>query len=137
MPPTVNKAYSSIYLYGTMQRVKSQEMKKWARAFQFWSLENSPQVRVAKAQFGEPRKGHYIQIDCDFFFKYEQIFCLDGKVKKMDSSNRIKPIHDAISALIGVDDSMFFSGTFNKKLAPPGQEASCAVTLQWVSYDWF
>lgn len=73
-----------------------------------------------------------IRIHCDYFFMKHKLFCIDGRLKKMDPHNRQKAVFDAIAKMIGVDDSLFrswsaetFTGSkhfVNIQLSSPDEE---------------
>jgi len=56
--------------------------------------------------------GFQLQIDLYFVFNYNRIFSKTKKAKsiykKIDTNNRIKSSIDAVSKLLGIDDSLFF-----------------------------
>jgi hypothetical protein len=55
-------------------------------------------------------------------FEPGRLFTKDGRRKKLDASNRIKPIHDALAEILGIDDRFFYTGQSEAVLADGGGE---------------
>lgn len=53
------------------------------------------------------RPDSMFEIETLFVFHKSRLYTKDGRIKKLDTSNRIKPCHDAISMVLGLDDSRF------------------------------
>ena len=110
IPPTVNKLYA--YVGGRM--VKAKCYRDYERACYVWLTTNPQQVAQLR-QFTRDIGSYVLHVDACFYMSKRSIVCLNGKPKKNDTSNRLKPLHDVLSSIIiGVDDSYFWSGSFTK-----------------------
>lgn len=126
MVPSMNHAYA-----GTFRRYKSKEVIVWERQFSLWSYHHRNEIDSIRKHFKDPEMGQVIHIHCEYYFKKNRIYCKNGKPKKLDTSNRIKLLHDQIADLIGYDDCYFFDGSFIKRHTEEVNEF-VNVELQWV-----
>ncbi len=109
-PPSVNR----LYIYGNRRVQKSNEYRNYETEVAFWRSANPDQVKKA-AEFAKHLGDQVIHVDATFHMLRKNVLCKNGKPKKNDTSNRIKALHDVISAsIIEIDDSYFFSGSFDK-----------------------
>lgn len=77
--------------------------------------------------------GHYLALDCFYFFERAQVLTLAGKAKRLDIDNRLKPLIDAITRLIYIDDCNVWEGSFHKRVT--AAKASCSVQIRVVRAD--
>ena len=59
----------------------------------------------------------------------EKVYTKDGKIRKMDVSNRGKALFDCLAAAIGVDDRHFTDVRLIKVLASAWQPESCLIVM--------
>lgn len=139
LPPSHNAAYRHNRVSKASQvvrRFKSQKFRNWDKEFNGWHYKNLNEVSKIKHSIHElvsnyKIKPGYIVIHTYFHFFHKSIFTLKGMPKRLDTSNRVKIIHDAISSVIGIDDSWFFNGCFYKRISEFKYEY-CDVILEWV-----
>lgn len=55
--------------------------------------------------------GNLLQVELYYVFPYEKLYTKKNTVKQLDSTNRQKSAEDAVSKLIGIDDSNFIRVT--------------------------
>lgn len=111
MPPSSNNMYATV----GRRRIKSRETLTWERDTDRWALKNAQELIQARALLGQAvAKGEVIDIDAQFWFRYEKVLTIKGKPKKLDTSNRIKGLHDALARLLRIDDCHFWHGSFEK-----------------------
>ncbi len=128
MPPSSNNMY--VTLKG--RRFKSPGMRAWEKAFTDWCLENVTPISAARLQVKKLRPGLFLRMDCEFFFQKKRIICKDGNPKKLDASNRIKPLHDIVSAVLNIDDCWIFQGDCKKCWTENGNPETARVNLELV-----
>lgn len=66
-----------------------------------------------------------IQVDTYFCFPQIKILTKDSgfkEPKRLDSDNRLKPINDALSYMLDIDDCHFWAGYREKVVHPDGKE---------------
>lgn len=74
-------------------------------------------------------KGHTLEFHATFFFAHKRIWTLKNTPKKMDVSNRIKALHDCVSSLLGIDDSVFFRISAEKTAVGSNDSESVAIKI--------
>jgi Holliday junction resolvase RusA-like endonuclease len=129
IPPSLNNAYPTSR-YGV--RMKSQELQLWERDFQTWAFLNHSAVRVLREYFKSSQPNHFLQVDCVYRFEKGRILTKQGKTKRLDVDNRLKHLLDAVTTLIGIDDSLIWKGTFIK-IPSENDDSSCDVNIGWVT----
>lgn len=111
IPPPDNNLYINLNFRGRGGRVKSSGYKVYMREFEIWELEHHLHLlEVRKALESTKELG----IEIEFKFSRKSLYCLDGRIKRMDLTNRLKAFMDCLSKAIGVDDSYFFEVTCKK-----------------------
>lgn len=126
MPPSVNSSTRNFQAFskdGTMKsyRGKTKEARLFEKDMAMWGLSKANAVRAARHLASQCRPGVALDVHMVFYFKHERLFCKNGKPKKLDADNRIKPLLDQLSKLIQIDDCWFFSGAYDK-IATNGPE---------------
>lgn len=53
----------------------------------------------------------------------------NGKIRKWDADNRTKPVHDALSGLIGIEDCLFRDGGIEKAYGDDDMEPHIIMKL--------
>lgn len=73
--------------------------------FQKWTIKNNIEVKKAiDLLVGSKR----LEIEIIFYFNRISLYCKDGRIKKMDLTNRLKAFMDLLSKALKIDDSQFF-----------------------------
>ncbi len=116
MPPSSNNAYATC---ADGRRHKSKEARAFGKDVEAWHWSNAQVVRRQLTGLQEDMvlkgiKLYVFNVDAIFWMRRSSIICKDGTPKRNDTSNRIKLLHDALAGVLGIDDSMFWSGTFDK-----------------------
>jgi hypothetical protein len=117
MPPGSNHLYKTCAVGNRIFRAPSRKHKDYKKSVKLWALENPDIIRMMKAKVKDWKA---LQIERYFMFHYKTIYCKDGRIKKMDVSNRIKALDDSLLGLMGLDDSQIFRGFEEKILMPVG-----------------
>lgn len=105
MPPTSNKQYISFIRGGKVNRVKSNDAKKYDVDFSAWAFLNKTKLMDALSHLN----GMGIEIEAFFGFHQKKLIGQKGQFKRLDVTNRLKALHDNLCAAIGIDDSQFIS----------------------------
>ncbi len=127
MPPTSNNSYCTNRRTG--QRFPSKDLKEFKQAMKDWCAENRKTVLDVRAIMVAPFlfEQAYLRVDRYFGFPPGRIFSKANLPKRMDVSNRIKAMDDALSEeILGLDDSWFFSGSEHKAIS---QEAGVILII--------
>ncbi len=114
-PPSCNALYPTF----RGRRIKSKALIEFTRSVGYWGLAHKLTVLEARevCQYWIS-VGYFLKLSAEINFKKERIFCKDGRVKKMDASNRIKALHDSISeSILCIDDSYFWSVSIEKMVS--------------------
>lgn len=78
-------------------------------------------------------KGLYIEVETICWFPYFDVFHGNGNLKKHDSSNRVKALHDSLARVLEIDDSYFFDAIVRKRQIQKGAPF-CSVTFRPVEF---
>lgn len=112
MPPSVNACYSNVPGRG---RCKTLEYKNYTNLVHYWAMKNASTVRNAQHQLRGLQADEVIKMEYRFFCDRKKVINKkDGRPKKNDTANRLKPLDDQIAALVQIDDSLFWHGVFEK-----------------------
>ena len=109
MSPSSNSLYASF----RGRLIKSNEGRLYVKRVQAWAAPH--QKTVLKLR--EILKDKTLRVDYSFFFPRSKLITKKNTIKKTDFTNYIKAAQDALSDLIGVDDSHFISGYFEKRIS--------------------
>lgn len=113
MPPSSNHIYSTIYQTG--RRAKTRDALQFESDFSKWALVNGYKLGVLKNHLQTfNKKNIKLKFERKFYFLKEKIYYKDGKIKKLDVSNYIKMIDDALAKAINIDDCHIFYGSEEK-----------------------
>ena len=107
MSPSSNSMYSSV----NGRLIKSKEAKIFVELTQKWSWSHFQKTQYLKSKWMDQT----VRVDTYFVFTKSRFFTKNGKIRKLDFTNRIKAAHDCFSDILGIDDSMFLEGYFCKK----------------------
>lgn len=76
------------------------------------------------------KNGTPLEIRCVFFFKKSRMLTKAGMPKRLDTSNRIKALHDGVAQMMKIDDCWFFRVYAEKVIAlSEEKEMSCVEVL--------
>lgn len=126
MPPQANNCYP-----GTFRRFSSPELKQYKRTMGEWRLEHLQMVNLAKREL-RSRLQKFIRVDRYFIFKPSRIFSLKHEPKKLDASNRVKCLDDALAEILQIDDKYFSSGIAEKVIGLESDADRVLVVLTTV-----
>lgn len=133
LPPTVNHLYINVNRFGRSFRAPSQQYKDYKKEMSAWALQRMNFLKELNLELNKIIAQHkMIRVDSYFHFEHERIWTKKGKPKKMDSSNRVKPLHDQFSEWVGIDDRYFWSGFHEKITCEPGKERTTVVLLPFM-----
>lgn len=120
MSPTSNHLY--MVIRGRL--VKSSEGRLYLQKVGQWYSKNKSAVDKLKAIL----RDRTLRVDCAFYFPRSKLLTKKNTLKKLDATNRFKALHDALSQVIGVDDSHFISGYFEKRISE-NDESYVEITI--------
>lgn len=143
LPPSVNEYLMPVVgrvkrnkfgkLYGQGRLVKTTVHKKYDSDVTLWVLKHSKQIEAFKEEVfmamkaKEARKDPYaLCVDMFFCFHRDRIFTVNNKLGRLDRDNRIKPMQDQLSKIIGLDDKYVFSG-IAEKVSCENEEDECTI----------
>lgn len=130
IPPSSNNMYATIFGKGKSWRTKSRDSRQWESDVSNWALAHADEIRQIKERLKDLKPGEVIHVDTQFSFTRERILTKQSKPKKLDTSNRIKPIHDILSKLIEIDDCYFWHGSFSKIIVARPEQEGVDITLR-------
>jgi Holliday junction resolvase RusA-like endonuclease len=111
MPPSANNLYSNNPRGG---RFKSQKLTAYEVEVTHWSYRYGYQLQSARMCVAALDLGQVFHVERTFYHKGFRILTKDGQPRKNDTSNRFKALDDTLAQLLGIDDSYFWSGTYDK-----------------------
>lgn len=77
----------------------------------------------------EINKGKMLRVDYYFLFHVDRIIWKNKKtLRQLDVDNRIKPLQDAVSKIIGIDDTYFKKG-HREIISVDREEDQCAIVV--------
>lgn len=127
IPPSLNHCYPTVFSrkLGRAIRVSSGELKKFKRAADNWEA-SRPEVVKAARRYLLPNHRNLIQVDAYVGLHSECLFTREATRKKYDVSNRVKPLHDALAEILGIDDRFFSVGETQPVLIPK-EKTECVL----------
>jgi len=114
VPPSVNGQYKSILVGRKIIRAKSSEAVSYEKVFASWAAEHRDIVASARKEV--QRWASPLSVSMYVCLERSKIFTKDGRMKRMDVSNRSKSLHDLLANVLGVDDSIFSHTPMEKVL---------------------
>jgi len=128
MPPSINKAYVSI---GRGRRKLSPEGKLFKRVFKDLII---PFLAVDEGVISLQKEEVPLKLEIRLYFKgvLNKGYPKKAKMryKRIDLSNRLKLLEDALFESLGTDDSHVFELSMSKHLRPPDvEEDFCEIIL--------
>lgn len=118
MPPSANELY---FEPAKGRRAKTMQYKKYEGLVQFWMYKNGYQIQNARLIMQKRTNDEAFHIETNFYFLKNKILTKNNTPKKNDTSNRIKALHDVLSQVLGIDDCLFFDGSFSKRISQSEQ----------------
>jgi hypothetical protein len=115
LPPSSNHQYATIIRRGRPIRIPSKETKDYEKIFKAWLIKNKEAITGAKEDIVQWNKP--LSISMVVAFSRERLVTKDGRLKRLDVSNRTKALHDLISDALGIDDCLFVSCPTEKVVA--------------------
>jgi len=91
---------------GRLIRTRSKQYNDFKRVFASWCDANGPTLALARESINGFEGA--LRLTVWFYFEKQKLFTKSGAIKRLDVSNRLKPIEDLVSAELGIDDRQFF-----------------------------
>lgn len=115
IPPSANAMYATFTKHGKTRRIPSKELREYAKVFEIWVLQNKASLNEARKTIIEWN----MPLEVSFFLvlKRDKLLTKDGRMKKLDVSNRSKSLHDKLGDALGIDDCYFVSCPMEKIIA--------------------
>ena len=130
LPPSVNALYATV----GRRRVKSREYRVFERSVLAWMKFHTIEVDEARELTLQTGPYRYIHIDCVFYMLRSRIICKNGLPKRNDSANRQKALDDVLSKILGIDDSYFWSGAYDKVAVDDLSDVGVDITMVIAEY---
>ncbi len=133
LPPSSNTAYmpKANKKTGRVYFAPTKELEQYERAIDDWRRSHLNLANAARNYLVSRLPEHQllIRIDRYFAFRRDRIWTLAGRPKKLDASNRIKLLDDALATrVLALDDCWFWSGLAEKVEVAPN-EPECALVV--------
>lgn len=104
VPPSSNKLYSSF----RGRLIKSKDGRDYDNKVQTFVLLNKRKIESFKKHVNLLlERGPYLSITTVFVMHKSKVLTKQGRLKKIDVSNRLKALHDAFARAMGIDDCVF------------------------------
>jgi Holliday junction resolvase RusA-like endonuclease len=138
MPPSVNGAYATNF--STKRRFKSKDYQLFESSVLHWTYVNAETLAKARELTGRLLDGQALRVDIVFYFPRSKILTKATKsqasrLKRLDVDNRIKAAFDVLAKILGVDDCMFFEGSFRKVCLKDEHMALMDVDLSVINFE--
>lgn len=131
LPPSVNRLYERRGGPGRGMK-KTAEYVEYLAAVESWRLQRLDRVARMRRDLSAWLRANptgRLHVDAHFRFRRGAVLCKDGRPKRNDTENRLKALLDAVAGLIGCDDSLFWSGSFDKAPVPENGWPSVTVRI--------
>lgn len=139
IPPSANTMYeTNVHRYykhnGKIgiktSRRKSGELESFQLKCKQFENVNFEKLKPIKLKVKEYiAQGFVLQLDTWFILEYSRIFSKDGYPKTIDADNRRKPMQDAISNMLGIDDKWIFCGIIEKATCSNKDSEQCIIKI--------
>jgi Holliday junction resolvase RusA-like endonuclease len=114
LPPSSNNQYKLFRRGNKTYHVPSDEFKAFKDAMsQYRHLIDLRLFQTYARDWKDTKTP--LEITCKFYVHRKRIYSLSGTIKKWDVSNRLKSLHDCISKMLDIDDSLFFNISARKQ----------------------
>lgn len=123
LPPSENEIYRNIPGRGRCAtRALSdyqRAMKAWASCCRgLWEIRNTVSGWWA------------VSVEAELYFHFRRLFTVDRRIKRLDTSNRQKALHDCLGSVLQLDDRVFWSVSATKHPILDGSEEGAIVRLK-------
>lgn len=126
LPISSNKLYSSF----RGRLVKSQAGREYDTKVETFVLFNKRKVEaMRKHVYDLLDESPYLSITTIFVIHQNRVLTKQGKLKKIDVSNRLKQTHDCFSKVIGLDDSHFVNPIVHLATCRNEEEEQVIISL--------
>lgn len=122
-PCSENAMYRNLPNVG---RVATQKLRDFKSAFAAWSMVNAEGIRRSILRLPKGPLRFNMILVCS----KKRIFTKDGRIKKIDPHNYLKPMCDSIASVLHIDDSVYFRTTAEKALSVDDTERAMVVLSQ-------
>lgn len=132
VPPSSNDQYATMIVKGRPIRFPSKSAKEYKKAFGIWAIKNNAALKEAReiiVKWNSP-----LEVSMFVALDKSRIFCKDGRLKKLDVTNRSKSLHDLLSDHIGIDDSYFISTPMEKVIADSDEQVIVVIKPKLVRH---
>jgi Holliday junction resolvase RusA-like endonuclease len=147
LPPSVNEYLMPIagptkYSFNRGRRfqqarlVKTAIHKKYEQIVEYWINKNKESVTTLQKLISsemnhnlKANKPFALKIDMYFVFEKSRILTKNNKAERLDRDNRIKPLQDQLSKIIGIDDKYIFSGNAEKLICSTKEEECSMIRI--------
>lgn len=127
LPPSSNQMYSSV----RGRLIKSKEARLFDQRCENWAFQRKSMIEREKSRLEAIRANKQgFKVTCLFVFSKKRLIGQKGQLKRLDASNRLKACHDAFARIIGIDDSLFISGEFEKLTCESVEQEQVIITLE-------
>ena len=131
LPPSDNHLYINVnWGRGRASRVKSPEYKAWSETFDLCTRVHTKLCEDFIAK--EASESPLLAITMALRMPHNRWFIKKGTPRRIDAQNRVKSICDALSKLLGVDDSYFWDVRIFKEIAPENAPDSLHISIKRV-----
>lgn len=128
IPPTSNHQYKLVNVRGKVRHAPSQSLVSYRKSMDQYALQYRSQLNAARVKLGT-WQNNLLEIRAVFFFHAKTIFNQQGLPKRLDTSNRLKALHDSLAGLLDVDDCWFFRVYAEKAYAHESLAELCCVEI--------
>lgn len=130
LPPSINRSYQSVMRGNHSTIIATRELNLFKAKMQSYRVRNLNKIKAhseeIKAWISE---GFVLHFDLIVGLPHDQVFTktkkAKSKYKRIDVDNRLKSIRDAVADILGIDDSIFFSGNTEKVVS----EVLCTTVI--------
>ena len=134
LPPTINKQLTKAKFHRGF--IKTKVARDFDEQVKKFYVEHSKDLANLGHLMNEyVYQGYGFTVDTTFYFPEKKLLTKEGRLKRLDASNRIKATHDAIANITAVDDQYIISGSFDKQISKAGQE-SCSVKISLIKIQY-
>lgn len=139
VPPTYNHA-RRIGVIGRVPRVyPTARLQAYWKSVDAWASVLEPQLKAVRKRVGSWLARHNLRVlrlHAALYLPLQEVVYKNGRLRRMDTENRLKDLYDSVAKLIAVDDSRFQVGQATKycsaglaawvdvRLVPEGLRAS-------------
>lgn len=115
MSISVNKSHAVRTIKGSARITKTKDGRLFDQEVAIWMLKNTHKLQKAKDEIKLAlNQGYQLKLMLYFCFSHEQLWTKDGRVKRLDTNNRVKAAVDGIAKALDIDDSVFFAEEHEK-----------------------